>query len=509
MPRELVFYCGTKHIDDHAFAAALSNLWCCNPSENLIRSVTWRRAWTRLRLIRWYSFEPWRDSISLLSLLAYSGNCQVTNPRDRIYSLLGVARQDDRELAGPPDYTLGVATIYTNLVKNFIEKRKSLDIICLAHLFRAGGDKSGEGGQGQGTPTWVPDWSVHVEPFVTPTMVSQGAKNLMPAFDPSGPAVHGERPAYNAGLQIPSMRHISFSEDGRLLTCRGYEIDRIDGLSAIEPKIVERLEPRGNRLNQSTSVENQPPSSSTGQRECDPKEEEEDILRLVDTIIRCLMVDRKDRYLTKPLSDSMQQLRSQLGGALTTTIDFVDEGMLENFRSWLARNQSLLVRGKTLQEIFDEFVMRPHSGSDQGDGGGPYGPLSKITTSEDSLLSRFRDTATTMARRFITTNKGYIGMSPSQARKDDLVCVLFGCSVPVVLRPVISVPGGENTTTSTYEFVGECYLDGYMYGEKIPHRRRPPQTGTGGYIDCVSKVLGLGEDDQQQEQDGEQSFTLV
>lgn len=43
-------------------------------------------------------------------------------------------------------------------------------------------------------------------------------------------------------------------------------------------------------------------------------------------------------------------------------------------------------------------------------------------------------------------------------RPGDLVCVLFRCSVPVILREKAS---------STYDFVGESYIHGKMDGEAL------------------------------------------
>ncbi|KAE9371823.1 HET-domain-containing protein [Stipitochalara longipes BDJ] len=42
----------------------------------------------------------------------------------------------------------------------------------------------------------------------------------------------------------------------------------------------------------------------------------------------------------------------------------------------------------------------------------------------------------------------------------DVVCVLYGSSVPFVLRPV-----GSKTGEKLYKAVGQCYLDGWMYGD--------------------------------------------
>jgi hypothetical protein len=49
-------------------------------------------------------------------------------------------------------------------------------------------------------------------------------------------------------------------------------------------------------------------------------------------------------------------------------------------------------------------------------------------------------------------------MVPKKARKGDLIAVLFDCSVPILLRQ----SGDEGQDTFT--FVGECFLDGFMYG---------------------------------------------
>jgi hypothetical protein len=42
----------------------------------------------------------------------------------------------------------------------------------------------------------------------------------------------------------------------------------------------------------------------------------------------------------------------------------------------------------------------------------------------------------------------------------DVVCKLYGSSVPFVLRPVKSKTGER-----LYKAVGQCYLDGSMYGD--------------------------------------------
>lgn len=67
-------------------------------------------------------------------------------------------------------------------------------------------------------------------------------------------------------------------------------------------------------------------------------------------------------------------------------------------------------------------------------------------------------------RRLIKTNRGLLGLGPEKTKKRDLICILYGCSVPVLLRQhhYHSLPDQPETY---YEFIGECYVHGLMDGE--------------------------------------------
>ncbi|KAH7121889.1 hypothetical protein B0J13DRAFT_567421 [Dactylonectria estremocensis] len=60
-----------------------------------------------------------------------------------------------------------------------------------------------------------------------------------------------------------------------------------------------------------------------------------------------------------------------------------------------------------------------------------------------------------------SVKQGVSGLGPSDTELGDVLCILFGCSVPVILRPKASASG------QYYEFVGECYAHGYMDGEAL------------------------------------------
>ena len=65
-------------------------------------------------------------------------------------------------------------------------------------------------------------------------------------------------------------------------------------------------------------------------------------------------------------------------------------------------------------------------------------------------------------RRLMISSKGYIGLAPHESQHDDIICILFGCSVPIVLRKV----------DEHYVYIGECYVHGIMDGQAIDQMRK-------------------------------------
>jgi len=65
-------------------------------------------------------------------------------------------------------------------------------------------------------------------------------------------------------------------------------------------------------------------------------------------------------------------------------------------------------------------------------------------------------------RRFFVTCEGNMGLAPMRSRENDIICVIYGCSVPVVLRE----------EEGSFTFIGECFLHGFMDGEAIEMQRK-------------------------------------
>jgi hypothetical protein len=60
-------------------------------------------------------------------------------------------------------------------------------------------------------------------------------------------------------------------------------------------------------------------------------------------------------------------------------------------------------------------------------------------------------------RKFFLTKRVYMGLAPMGAQERDLICVLFGCKVSLIMRPV-----GDH-----YLIVGDTYIYGMMNREVI------------------------------------------
>ena len=99
-----------------------------------------------------------------------------------------------------------------------------------------------------------------------------------------------------------------------------------------------------------------------------------------------------------------------------------------------------------------------------------------IRTGKSTLVAGFlkRVQEVIWRRRLIKTKGGTgendlprLGLAPQLTKKRDLICILYGCSVPVVLRKKHAGKPDEH-----YEFIGECYVHGIMEGEAFDLIRR-------------------------------------
>jgi hypothetical protein len=88
----------------------------------------------------------------LWDVLLASNGIEASDPRDRIYALLGLA--EDAEDFPPPDYQLSVADVYRSFASIFVTKGHGADLLSLT---------SSPVAKDQAYPSWVPDWEQEFE----------------------------------------------------------------------------------------------------------------------------------------------------------------------------------------------------------------------------------------------------------------------------------------------------------------------------------------------------------
>lgn len=472
IPERLRLYCGGKSISRSEFRQGMAALELCGPLEQYIRVQVWMTAWNRRRIIDWYQHEHHRHRIPLVSLMAFCGDHGAKVDQDRVWAVHGLARQEDRDMIGPPTYEDEVHSLYARLVKSFVDKYGSLDIICYSQLFTNKKDPS--------WPSWVPDWRVEVQhPSVVPLMVSQSScpqlANLRPPKPHRHPSLRKSARA-NASFRASGKQtaRVSFCESLVHLTCQGIRLDVIDGLGT-------------------SSGDYHIAAESTSPTNTVPPEEGDDAVRKTSlySVARSLVLDRQDQFLENaaPARQYLRELKL-LGAACANASRDDDndddaaaasgrESSAESeddssrpatppvssnaappwFAAWWKDNNSpaLRIRGYTLEELCQA--------AEPG-----FNLLQEIRKTSKSFYARFRGTMKAAPRRLMVTDTGRVGVAPRQAKKGDAICVLFGCNVPVILRPYPQ-EGDDNTGSAKlagmYEFIGECYVDGFMNGEAL------------------------------------------
>lgn len=93
----------------------------------------------------------------------------------------------------------------------------------------------------------------------------------------------------------------------------------------------------------------------------------------------------------------------------------------------------------------------------------PHNTDHGISQTVDGLVKQFEEAVNLAScmrlsgRCFFTTANGMVGLGPANLQPGDMVAIIFGCSLPLVLRE----------TYQQFRLVGPAYVHGIMHGEYI------------------------------------------
>lgn len=169
---------------------------------------------------------------------------------------------------------------------------------------------------------------------------------------------------------------------------------------------------------------------------------------ILESVCRSVVFDRLDRYLRFPMPTA-EFSRDFIG--LLYRIVILHEPATSELLDWFEWTRYLRIHGRSLEDILQDSSQQ-HASETSSD----------VTPNMDeyqqeTFYGRFFDTVVRLSYWLMVSRSGRMGMVGEGAIKGALVCVLYGCSVPVLMRKCCN--GGDS-----YTLVGECYLDGCMDG---------------------------------------------
>ncbi|KAH7121432.1 heterokaryon incompatibility protein-domain-containing protein [Dactylonectria macrodidyma] len=315
---------------------------------------------------------------SLLQLFIKTAGLNYTDPKDRVYGILGLAVDVD-ETVFNVDYSLSVVGVYTKVFQQFVDKYKNLGFICFGKYYQSVTPSTA------GLPTWMPHENIDWGPL--------NASRACGALEAN---------------------RVSIQPDTLVLTAEGLLLDKIsfvaDEGQLTELPVVDLL----------AKVEEYCKKVGISHTKC-PLYEREEITSLLFPSVA------KSRYkqlyqLEKPTPDE----RVELIRSLRTAASNADDPTF------------------SLRRLIQ----------------GGYTPIDLMPAqAREALMPMFVETG---SLSLVGTEGGRLGSVKRKcpAKAGDQIWILFGCRLPMILRPEAGNPGRCTV-------VGYMILPGVMRGEAV------------------------------------------
>ena len=347
-------------------------------------------------------FLKW-DKYRLLTNLDLCRGSLCSNDLDYVYALLSMSGPGDPKIV--PDYRISVRELFIKVGQAFLQILAD-DGYELRTLYYAA-QNSGDHHRPEITdpsdqlPSWVPDWRSGVS-MPNRRSFASGSNNH-----------------FAAGLRFKPV--VSFASDEPILNAQVIFIDMIlDGQSTEGPKRLSHEQLRQELLRWKSFYDrnyiNVKPEAPAP----------------IDQLTRFV------RTITADLSDPSAQdfLRGQKSG----------RELVELWLKYAAETTPATAK-------FHEFA-ESGQGSETTTGGTVY-RQSDLHAFGLALRSTIEN------RQFIVTYKERVGLAPGIVQPGDMLALMPATVVPFVLRKTGQTSRGQ----PTWYLIGDCYLDGVMYGE--------------------------------------------
>lgn len=377
-----------------------------------------------LQLIYQYRSYGAGQRLPISTIVGANSLRKATDPKDLVYAFIGLAAANESPIL-KPDYSNHVSAgdVYQTLVQYAIAVEKSLDVL----------SRNEATPRNQGS-TWCPQWPSIVKctvlnpgaphPILSKYMVDE-IGNLTPEFQASGDLVPQAAIDSHSGILICGGILVDFVTDhGKAMNV---DISRPENLPVFDLCQWEEilLKKFGNRwVNFTRGLVTVADTVHLLFHNAMPIQSHPFIAKL-DTQ---RMLKRSWRIMTYPTKDT-----PYIGGGC----------VVEAYVRTLCTDRTA-AHEKMTDEAYESFWA-----------------CSMESPSTDRAARLQGQTVGANIQRSITqrsllvTERGYIGLGPSKVEDGDLITIIYGCSVPLVLRKK-----GDH-----YILIGEAYVHGLMHGE--------------------------------------------
>lgn len=364
-------------------------------------------------------------SLDLFYLIKFNVELDSTDPRDKIYALLGV--DEVKDVVALPDYGKPVSDVYTEFVVNYIKTRRDTSILCYGGIGLKGDEEA------LGLPSWVPDFR---------SSARRGQ--------------HMDGLGFTAGTLTGSIHCVTFSSRYDILNCKGVVADTITELRPNEPWPKRSWHDLA--LSQATR------KHPTG-------------IPQYQAFFRTMVTDHSGiGYGIPNFKDETSRLQffneaagfMKMSGILMLQPPFDDVEYGAEVERWnefhdqcsdYAKGFQIWRGGKLdfASTLTDETLLKPFLTSSNPNSSLDW-PQQYDNSNADLHPNYVKIHAkASRERSFFVTAKGYMGLGPYGGQVGDKVCILLGSHLPLVIRSA-----GDH-----YLVVGGCYVYGMMNGEMV------------------------------------------
>lgn len=346
-------------------------------------------------------------------LLDVAGSARSRDARDRVYGLLGMI-DPSIESSLSLNYTTHPGEVFADIARLFIIHSGNLEAI-----------REGNPWGGQKGPSWAADWTWNGRLRHSRLELPSGWTQFGP------PHLQIAKPSLPYCASGESQMQVSYPANKLHLVCRGFVVDKIDGLTAREKGFAT--------WERESIIQSKQRNSIYGS-----------VAETAIALHRALLGDRQENG--KDLNDALLHLPSSFGDTLP---DFQRlgwnwfcqrKGYYYRYSVWRRKNKNFWLGEAQLGDYFTDKL--PENA--------PEEDFKEAYSCFDRMCK---------GRRFMTTENGYMGWAPdniygtdeNQTREGDLIAILFGCSTPVTIRP----------HGSKFQVLGGTYVQGLMEGEAM------------------------------------------